>query len=94
MAHDFAAVRDLAFRGDKRRLMDMRRSGVIEAIAGDAGPLGLAAKLANSIGRSNKLHQTYAPVDIEAVRNTDTARLRGRRRMRSENESGAKVSKK
>ena len=35
-----------------------------------------------------------APVDIEAVRNTDAARLRGRRRMRVENESGAKVSKK
>jgi hypothetical protein len=67
LAHDFASVRALAFPGDKRRLMDMRRSGVIEAVAGDAGPLGLAAKLANSIGRSNTLHQTYAPVDIEAV---------------------------
>jgi hypothetical protein len=94
LAHDFATVRALAFTGDKRRLMDMRRSGVIEAIAGDAGPLALAAKLANSIGRSNTLHKTYAPVDIEAVKNTDEARLRGRRRMRAENESGAKVSKK
>jgi hypothetical protein len=94
LAHDFADVRALAFPGDKRRLMDMRRSGVVEAIAGDAGPVGLAAKLANSIGRSNTLHKTYAPVDIEAVRNTDAARLKGRRRMRGENESGAKVSKK
>ena len=48
-AHDFADVRALAFPGDKRRLMDMRRSGVVEAVAGDAGPIGLAAKLANSI---------------------------------------------
>ena len=32
--------------------------------------------------------KTYAPVDIEAVRNTDAARLRGRRRMRAENENG------
>ena len=94
LAHDFADVRALAFPGDKRRLMDMRRSGVVEAVAGDAGPVGLAAKLANSIGRSNTLHKTYAPVDIEAVRNTDAARLKGRRRMRGENESGAKVSKK
>jgi hypothetical protein len=38
LAHDFAAVRTLAFPGDKRRLMDMRRSGVVEAVAGDAGP--------------------------------------------------------
>ena len=94
LGHDFAAVRNIVFPGDKRRLMDMRRSGVVEAVAGDAGPIGLAAKLANSIGRSNTLHKTYAPVDIEAVRNTDAARLRGRRRMRVENESGAKVSKK
>jgi len=47
LAHDFAAVRDLVFPGDKRRLMDMRRSGAVEAIAGGAGPFGLAAKLAN-----------------------------------------------
>jgi hypothetical protein len=92
LAHDFAAVRALAFPNDKRRLMDMRRSGVIEAIAGDAGPIGLAAKLANSIGRSNTLHKTYAPVDIEAVRNTDDARLRGRRRIRAGNKRGEFVS--
>jgi hypothetical protein len=86
------AVRALAFPDDKRRLMDMRRSGVIEAVAGDAGPIGLAAKLANSIGRSNTLHKTYAPVDIEAVRNTDDARLRGRRRIRAGNKTGDFVS--
>jgi hypothetical protein len=50
----------------------------VEAVAGDVGPIGLAAKLANSIGRSNTLHKTYAPVDIEAVRGTDIARLKRR----------------
>jgi hypothetical protein len=92
LAHDFAAVRGLTFPDDKRRLMDMRRSGVVEAVAGDAGPIGLAAKLANSIGRSNTLHKTYAPVDIEAVRNTDAARLKGRRRIRAGNKQGDFVS--
>jgi hypothetical protein len=92
LAHDFAAVRALAFPGDKRRLMDMRRSGVVEAIAGNAGPIGLAAKLANSIGRSNTLHKTYAPVDIEAVRSVDDARVKGRRRIRAENKTGEFVS--
>jgi hypothetical protein len=92
LSDDFADVRELTFPGERRRLMDMRRSGVVEAIAGDAGPLGLSAKLANSIERSNTLHKTYAPVDIEAVRSTDAARLKGRQRMRAENESGAKVS--
>jgi hypothetical protein len=67
--------------------------GVVEAVAGGAVAIGLAAELANSISRSNTLHKTYAPVDIEAVRNTDAARLRGRQWMRAENESGAKVSK-
>ena len=33
LAHDFADVRALTFPGDKRRLMDMRRSGVVEALA-------------------------------------------------------------
>jgi hypothetical protein len=92
LGDDFAAVRELAFPGDRRRLMDMRRSGVVEAIAGDVGPLGLSAKLANSIERSNTLHKTYAPLDLEAVRNADAARLKGRRRIRAANESGAKVS--
>lgn len=67
LGDDFASVRKLVFPGDKRRLMDMRRSGVVEAIAEDVGPLGLSAKLANSIDRSNTLHKTYAPLDIEAV---------------------------
>jgi hypothetical protein len=92
LGHDFAALRALTFPADKRRLMDMRRSGVVEAIAGDAGPLGLSAKLANSIERSNTLHKTYAPVDIEAVRGTDNARLKGRRRIRAGNKTGDFVS--
>jgi hypothetical protein len=77
-------TRPRAFPNDDRRLMDMRRSGVVEAVAGDAGPIGLAAKLANSIGRSNTLHKTYAAVDIEALRGADNARLEGRRRANSD----------
>jgi hypothetical protein len=59
-----AAVRELAIPGDKHRLMDMRRSGVVEAIASDVGPLGLSTKLANPIDRSNVLHKTYAPYQL------------------------------
>jgi hypothetical protein len=91
LAHDFADVRDLAFPGDTRRLMDMRRSGVVEAIAGGTDVVGLSAKLANSIGRSNALYKTYAPVEIEAVRKADVARLQGRRKMRATNRKGPKV---
>jgi hypothetical protein len=65
--------------------MDMRRSGVVEALAGRTDAVGLSAKLANSIGRSNALHETYAPVEIEAVRKVDDARLQGRRKVRAAN---------
>jgi hypothetical protein len=66
-----------AARGNRAPKFSPFASGAVEAIAGGAGPLGLAAKLANSIGRSNTLQKTYAPVDIEAVRDTDDARIRG-----------------
>jgi hypothetical protein len=89
LAHDFARVREVAFPGDRRRLMDMRRSGTVEAVAGGANPMGIAAKMANSIGQSNALHKAYAPVSIEAVRSADAARLEGRRRMRKENGKGS-----
>jgi hypothetical protein len=86
LGHDFAAVRELVFPGDRRRLMDMRRSGAAEAVAGEAKPGTLSAKMANSIESSNSLHKTYSPVDLASVRSADAARLRGRRRMRDENE--------
>ena len=49
----------------------------VEVIAGGADAVGLSAKLANSIGHSNALHKACAPVDIEAVPNTDEARRKG-----------------
>jgi hypothetical protein len=92
LADDFRAVRQAVFPGDKRRLMDMRRSGTPEAIAGGAEGFVLAAKMANSIDHSNALHRTYAPVDEVAVQNVDEARLRGRRKLRVVNKTGGKVS--
>jgi hypothetical protein len=92
LADDFSAVRKIVFPGDKRRLMDMRRSGTMEAIAGGATGIGLAAKMANSIDRSNTLHKTYAGVDVETVRDVDDARRRGRSRIRARNQKGAILS--
>ena len=65
----------------------------MEAIAGRADAVTISAKMANTIGRSNALHKTYAPVDLEAVRNADEARMQGRRKIRAANESRVKVSK-
>ena len=91
LADDFGTLREAIFSGDKRRLMDMRRSGTLEAIAGGAEGFALAAKMANSIEHSNALHRTYAPVDEVAVQNVDEARLRGRRKLRVVNKTGRKV---
>jgi hypothetical protein len=73
---DFADLRRTVFgQGEKRRLMDMRRTGAVEAIA---------AKMANSIDQNRKLQKTYMPVNIAAVRAADEARKVGRRRLASE----------
>lgn len=82
LCDDFADVREIAFPGDRRRLMDMRRSGTVEAVAGGAEAIGLASKLANSIDRSNAIHKTYSPVDIATVLDVDEARKRGRTKIR------------
>jgi hypothetical protein len=86
LSDDFADAREITFPGDKRRLMDMRRSGTVEAVAGEAESMTIAAKMANSIEHANHLHKTYAPVELAAVRAADAARLRGRRRIRHADE--------
>jgi hypothetical protein len=82
---DFRRVREAEFPGDKRRLMDMRRSGAVEANAGEVDALSLANKMANSVDRSGKLQDTYLPRRVAVVRIADAARQRGRRVLR-ENE--------
>ena len=62
LARDFRLVRKAEFGDDeKRRLMDMRRSGAVEANAGGVDPLALADKMANSIDSSGKLQDTSCP---------------------------------
>jgi integrase len=84
LGDDFRTVRSLAFPGDKRVLMDMRRSGAVEAAAGEVDPNALAAKMGNTINRSQQLQRTYQPVDLAAVRLADEARRRGRKRIREQ----------
>jgi hypothetical protein len=83
-SEDFRDVRAIAFPGDTRMMLDFRRSGAVEAVAGGAAPAQLSAKLANSIGQSKKLEATYAPVRVAAVRQADDARKAGRKLMRKE----------
>jgi hypothetical protein len=66
---DFGYVRALVFGlHDERQIQDMRRSG--------------AAKMATTLASSNRLHRTYVPIDVTAVRDVDDARALGRERTR------------
>jgi hypothetical protein len=81
---DFRHIRALVFGPhDQRQIQDMRRSGAVEAMRGDAAPTKLSAKMANTIASSNRLHRTYIPVDVAAVRDVDDARALGRERSKS-----------
>jgi hypothetical protein len=81
LGDDFRDVRETVFAGDTRRLMDMRRTGNVEAVAGGAQPPELAAKLSNTIGKSNEIFDTYSPVQLETVRKVDRHREIGRREL-------------
>lgn len=85
LVDDFADVRRLVFGSEeKRRLMDMRRSGAVEANAGGAAVEAIAAKMGNSIDESKALQRTYMPVNLAAVRAADEGRRKGRKLLGSE----------
>jgi integrase len=90
LSEDFRDLRTVTFPGDTRKLMDLRRSGAVEAVAGGVSDSALSAKMANTIADSKELQRTYLPVDRAAVDLADEARLRGRRRILA-NKSGSKV---
>jgi hypothetical protein len=89
LGDDFRAVRTMVFgEAERRQLADFRRSGTVEAFAGDAPPEKVSAKMANTLSQSNKLHQTYAPPQLASVRDADAARRRGRVKLRGEGGAG------
>jgi len=88
---DFREVREATFPGDTRKLMDFRRSGAVEALAGEVDPGALAGKMANTIDQSRELQRTYLPHQAAVVRMADAARLKGRARLRGGNGSGSKA---
>lgn len=81
LGDDFRAVREAVFGpAERRTLADMRRSGAVEALRGGASAEGVGTKLANDFAQSRFLQKTYAPVDLETVRQVDAARKKGRQR--------------
>jgi hypothetical protein len=88
---DFAKVRAGVFgKSETRKIMDMRRSGAVEAMAGQVDDAALAAKMANTIDQSRELQRTYIPVDPASVERADQARRRGRARLRDRTNGGKK----
>jgi hypothetical protein len=90
LGDDFRVVREAEFPGDKRKLMDFRRSGAVEATAGEVNPAALAGKMANTIDQNKELQATYLPHNATLVRLADAARARGRSRLRGENRPKSK----
>jgi hypothetical protein len=68
LGDDFRTVRTIVFGPEDIRLLaDFRRSGAVEAVSGEATPSKMAAKMANTISTSNKLHKTYSPAQLDQV---------------------------
>ncbi len=83
LSKDFRAIRALEFgEADSRTLADFRRSGAVEAIAGDALPAALAHAMGNTLSASNSLFATYVPVNVTSLRSVMDARRKGRTRLR------------
>jgi hypothetical protein len=90
LGDDFRELREAVFPGDRRTVMDFRRSGAIEAAAGQVDPAALAGKMANTIDQSRELQATYLPGQTAVVKLADAARVKGRARLRGANEPGSK----
>jgi hypothetical protein len=83
LGDDFRDIRAALFgAGENRTLADFRRSGAVEAIAGDAGAEQLAHAMGNTLSASNALFATYVPVNLTSIRAVMGARRIGRRRLR------------
>lgn len=54
--------------------MDFRRSGAIDAVAGNVDSMHLAGKMANSIDTNKALRAAYLPQRAQVVRLADEAR--------------------
>lgn len=83
LGDDFRDIRSAVFGDrDKRTLADFRRSGAVEAIAGNANAEQLAHAMGNTLSSSNALFATYVPVNMTSIRAVMDARRVGRRKLR------------
>jgi hypothetical protein len=92
LGDDFRAVRlDLYGPDEKRTLADFRRSGSMEALAGQAQPAALAHVMGNSLDRCHELFRTYCPVNVVSLKDVAEARERGAKRLAEQAQKGDKM---
>jgi hypothetical protein len=83
MGDDFRDVRQVECgEHERRQMLDFRRSGAVEAIAGGAEAPALAHAMGNTLSTSNALFETYVPSNITTIRQVGDARKRGRTAIR------------
>jgi hypothetical protein len=83
---DFRDVRlDLYGLDERRTMADFRRSGGVEALAGDVAVGPLAQAMGNTLDRSNKLFKTYCPVNVVNLQLVADARRKGAARLATQN---------
>jgi hypothetical protein len=83
LSKDFRLIRSLEFgERENRTLADFRRSGAVEAIAGEAMPAALAHAMGNTLSASNALFATYVPINASSLKAVMEARRKGRARLR------------
>ena len=92
LGDDFRDVRlDLLGPAERRTLADFRRSGGIEAVAGEA-PVGpLAQTMGNTLDKCHELFRTYCPVNAVSLQIVAEARQRGARRLAARAQNGGKL---
>jgi hypothetical protein len=83
-AADFRDVRNAAFPGDTRQLMDIRRSANVEADAAGADKKTMGELLANGLADSRFLDETYTPPTVAKAREVAAQRIQGRAKLAGE----------
>lgn len=81
---DFRTVRAIAFPGDERQFMDIRRSANVEADAAGADKKTMGELLANGLADSRFLDETYTPPTVAKAREVAAQRLEGRAKLAGE----------
>lgn len=83
-AGDFRDVRSFMFPGDKRQLLDIRRSANVEADAAGADKKTMGELLANGLADSKFLDETYTPPTVAKAREVAEQRIQGRAKLAGE----------